>query len=118
MIVLAFFAGVFYLGLVTIAGVKAMHEDEWPRGVYAFLFDTFINRALLALYGEGRRGRRPVARRETRCCSAVFLPLFFLPSFLTPSLPPFLPFSQTLARRTSVVVTRSHSTAHRDGVVG
>ena len=29
-------------------GVRAMAEDDWPRGVYAFLFDSFVNRCFLA----------------------------------------------------------------------
>ena len=36
------------LCVCTVQGVVSMDEDEWPRGVYAFFFDTFVNRCFLA----------------------------------------------------------------------
>ena len=86
MIVLAFFAAAYFGALVVTAGVKSMHEDEWPRGVYCFLFDAFVNRALLALYGallgfSGSSRDGAILKRLllTVCCASIIAQLVARP---------------------------------------
>lgn len=79
LLVFGMVGGTAWALVCAVSTVVAMREEEWPAGVYAYLFDLFFSKGLLALWAAvlGFSGRAQdgvaLSRLLVAVCGASFL---------------------------------------------